>query len=267
MKQGGFGMRRLSFLFYFGLLFVPAINGQTQPEPLQARKDVEKSMRAGQTHSYSLNLEKDQYVQLAIEQNGIDVMLRVFLPSGNLLREFDSPTGDEGTDYAELISEIAGIYRVEIVPLNDGNLSASGKYHLKVVDWRKATDEELQFSRNQSTRKAKGLALVLETSQSFDQFRLPETRVTMRIKAAQLLWPSDEKKAQAQMAQAIETVKQVIAEDAAEDDFEHYQSAFGLRQQILNALAPHDPEAALKFLQSTRQAAPVYDEQELRLES
>jgi len=173
MKQGGFGMRRLSFLLYFGLLFVPAINGQTQPEPLQARKDVEKSMRAGQTHSYSLNLEKDQYVQLAIEQNGIDVMLRVFLPSGNLLREFDSPTGDEGTDYAELISETAGIYRVEIVPLNDGNLSASGKYRLKVVDWRKATDEELQFSRNQSTRKAKGLALVLETSQSFDQFRLP----------------------------------------------------------------------------------------------
>jgi hypothetical protein len=71
----------------------------------------------------------------------------------------------------------------------------------------------LQVHKNESTRKAKGLALVIETSQSFDQFRLPETRVTMRIKAAQLLWPSDEKKASALMAQAIETVKQMVGNE------------------------------------------------------
>ena len=259
-------MRRLSSLLFFALLFVPAINGQTQPEPLQPRKTVEKSISAGQTHSYSLNLEKDQYVQLAVEQNGIDVVLRVFLPNGNLLHEFDSPTGKEGTEYAEVISENAGIYRIEIAPLTDENPTESGKYQLKVVDWRKATDDELQFSKIDGARKAKGLALVLEAAQGFDQFRLPETQVSLRLQAAQLLWPSDEKKALAQMDQAIETVKQLLAQDTDEDDG-HYQSGIGLRQQIVSVLASHDPDAALKFLQSTRQTTAVYDEQEMQLES
>jgi len=38
------------------------------------------------------------------------VVIRVFLPSGTLLREFDSPTGSEGTDYAEVVSDTAGAY-------------------------------------------------------------------------------------------------------------------------------------------------------------
>jgi hypothetical protein len=260
-------MRRLSSLLFFGILFVPAINGQTQPEALQPRKSIEKSITAGQTHSYSLNLEKDQYVQLAVEQNGIDVVMRVFLPTGNLLHEFDSPTGKDGTDYAEVISESAGIYRIEIAPLADDNPAESGKYQLKVVDWRKATDDELQFVKNDGARKAKGLALVLEAAQGFDQFRLPETQVDMRLKAAQLLWPSDEKKALAQMAQAIETVKQILAQEVDDDDYSRYRPGTNLREQIVSTLAPHDPEAALKFLQSTRPATAVYDEQELQLES
>ena len=259
-------MGRLSILLSFGLFLAPVVNGQA-PETLQPGKTIEKPLTAAQTHSYTINLEKDQFIQLAVEQRGIDVVVRVFLPGGNLLREFDSPTGNEGTDYAEVITETPGTYRVEIAPTSESEPAASGKYVLKIVEWRKATDEELQFRKNESTRKAKGLALVVETSQSFDQFRLPETQVTMRIKAAQLLWPSDEKKALTQMAQAIETVKQLLAENTDEDDSVHYQSMMALRQQVLGALMPHDPEAALKFLQSTRITTTQNDEQEVQLES
>jgi tetratricopeptide (TPR) repeat protein len=261
-------MHRLSILLLFGLFLAPVGDGQVVTETLQPGKAIEKSLAAGQTHSYTINLEKDQFVQLKVEQREIDVIVRVFAPSGNLLREFDSPTGPQDSEYVEVISEVAGTYRVEIAPINDSEPSASGKYELKVVEWRKATEEELRFRKNESTRKAKGLALVVETSQSFDQFRLPETRVTMRIKAAQLLWPSDEKKASALMAQAIETVKQMIASDTeSEDDFAQYQAVMALRQQIVTALAPHDPEAALKFLQSSRLTATLNDDQEVQLES
>lgn len=260
-------MRRLSILFSFALFLAPAVVGQVATESLQAGKAVEKSLAAGQTHSYTINLEKDQFIRLTVEQRGIDVVVRVFVPNGNLLREFDSPNGTEGTEYVELIPETAGAYRVEVAPINDSEPAASGKYELKVAEWRKATDEELQSRKNENMRKAKGLALVVETSQSFDQFRLPETRVAMRIKAAQLLWPSDEKKAMEQMAQAIETVKQFAAQNADEDDFAHSQSLLALRQQVLRALTPHDPEGALKFLQSTRVTTSVNDEQEVQLES
>jgi hypothetical protein len=259
-------MLRLSILLLF-LLLAPVIMGQVATENLQTGKAIEKSLAAGQTNSYTINLEKDQFIQLAVEQHGIDVIIRVFLPSGALLREFDSPTGSEGTDYAEVVSDTAGAYRIEIAPISDTMPAVSGKYILKLVESRKATDEELQFRANQSTRKVKGLALVVEASQSFDQFRLPETRVTMRIKAAQLLWPSDDEKARAQMALAIDTVKQSVAEHAADEDFAHSQSIMGMRQQVVTALTPHDPEAALKFLQSTRIASTPNDEQEVQLEA
>ena len=259
-------MRRLSILLTFGLFLTPLVYGQAS-ETLQSGKTIEKSLTSGQSHSYTINLETDQFLQLAVEQRGIDVVVRVFLPGGNLLREFDTPNGTEGTEYAELITETAGTYRVEIAPTGEADLTATGKYVLKIVEWRKATDEELQFRKNQNSRKAKGLALVVETSQSFDQFRLPETRVTMRIKAAQLLWPSDEKKAMAQMAQAIETLKQLVAENSDEEDPVRYQTLLAMRQEVLRALTPHDPEAALKFLQSTRLTTTQNDDQEVQLET
>jgi hypothetical protein len=271
IQQRSFVMHRLSILLLFALFLAPFGYGQVVTETLQSGKTIQKSLAAGQTHSYTINLEKDQFIQLGVEQREIDVVVRVFAPNGNLLRECDSPTGSAGTEYAEVISEVAGAYRVEIAPLNGSDLSASGKYELKILEWRKATDEELQFRKNESTRKAKGLALVIETSQGFDQFRLPETRVIMRIKAAQLLWPSDEKKASALVAQAIETVRQIVANYAESADngeeSEQYQGVMALRQQIVSALAPHDPETALKFLQSSRLTATLNDDQEVQLES
>ncbi|HYW73276.1 MAG TPA: hypothetical protein VE961_19805 [Pyrinomonadaceae bacterium] len=261
-------MRRLSLVLLVALLVAPAVRAQTAVETLESGTTIEKSIAAGQTHSYTLNLEKDQFVQLAVEQRGVDVVVRVFLPNGNLAHEFDSPTGSEGTEYAEVLAESAGAYRVEIAPLGGNETSTSAKYELKVVEWRKATDEELKLHQNDSARKAKARALVVETSQSFDQFRLPETRVTMRIRAAELLWPSDEKQALALIAQASETIKQTIAERTdSEDDYTRNQWLLALRRQVITALAPHDAEAALKFLQATRLTPEKDDDQEVQLES
>src|SRR4051812_41944038 len=162
---------RLSVLFCFALFLAPPVTGQVATESLQAGKAVEKSLAAGQTHSYTINLDKDQFVQLAVEQQGIEVLIRVFLPGGNLLREFNSPNGSETTEYVEVISDAAGVYRIEITRAGEIDPSTSGKYVLKIVESHKATDDELQFRKNESTRKAKGLALVVETSQSFAQFR------------------------------------------------------------------------------------------------
>ncbi|HBB95221.1 MAG TPA: hypothetical protein DC054_07500 [Blastocatellia bacterium] len=264
-------MRLLSALLSLGLFLAPVITGQVTSASLQPGKAIERTLPAGQTHSYTITLEKDQFIQLAVEQRGVDVVIRVFLPDGQLLRQFDSPTGTEGTEYAEIISDTPGPYRIEVARLNDAE--ASGKYEIKIVDLRKATDEELRFRKNEGTRKAKGLALLIETSRDLDQLHAPETSVTMRIRAAELLWPTDEKKASALMAKAIETITQIILDNTdREQDFEDYQLMMKLRQQVISALAPHDPEAALKFFQATRMPNDVMNEsvannQELQLEA
>lgn len=265
-------MRRLSvFLSLLLLLVAPTTFAQGASTSLQLGIPIERKLSAGQTHSYTISLKKDQFVQLAVDQRDIDVVVRVFVPDGKLLREFDSPTGSEGVEDVQIISEFAGTYRVEVGALADD--SAPGGYEIKVVELRKATEEELEVRKNENTRKAKGLALLIETAKNLDQFRLPETRVAMRIKAAQLLWQSNEKQASNLMAQAMETVSLVIADNAdREHDYGDYQLVMTLRQQVISALAPHNPAAALKFLQSTRMSTefmnqPGMDDSELRLES
>jgi hypothetical protein len=154
-----------------------------------------------------------------------------------------------------MVSEFAGTYRFEIASTKAATNSAATHYQLKIVELRRASDEEIRAQKNESVRKAKGMALLLETAQHLDQFRQPENRVEMQLEAAQLLWPSDEKQAQKLMAQAMETVKEVIA-NHTDPDVEGDDSQLGmkLRTEVIRVLAPRDPEAALRFLRATRQS-------------
>lgn len=195
-------------------------------------------------------------MRLVVDQRGIDVIVRAFSPAGRQLGEFDTPNGANGPEDVTVIAETAGIYRIDVSPLS-GYENPSGHYEIKVVEIRQATDQELHAGKNQEELKAKGLALIIEATQSFPQLRRPQTRAGFQIEAAQLLWNSDEKRASKLMEQAIESVKEFIA-DVDSSDLDYYESfeiAMQLRNQLVEALGPHDPEMALNFLRSTRTLA------------
>src|SRR5262245_33986192 len=108
-------MGRLSVLFSLLLLLVaPASFGQGASVSLQPGIPIEKSMAAGQTHSYIINLEKDQFAQIAVEKRGVEIVLRMFAPDGKLVREFDSSNGNDGTEYAEIVVDTRGPYSVDV---------------------------------------------------------------------------------------------------------------------------------------------------------
>lgn len=247
-------MRRRSLVLSLPALLAIALTavGQSAIRSLEPGVAVKKTLSATQTHGYTVTVAKDQFVQLTVEQLQIDVVVRVFLPDGTLLREFDSPTGTEGVEFVEFVGDPAGNYRVDILQLAGGD--ATGQYEIKIEELRKATEQELQSMKNVRTRKAKGLALLTETMPFVDQLRLPETRIEMRIKAAQLLWKADQKRGAKLFGQAAEDVRELIAKMATGEEPVHetYQLAMQYRQRLIRALTPHDPEAALKFLQSTR---------------
>jgi hypothetical protein len=247
-------MRRCSLVLSLPALLAIALTtvGQSANRSLEPGVAVKKTLSATQTHSYTVTVAKDQFVQLTVEQLHIDVVVRVFLPDGTLLREFDSPTGTEGVEFVEFVGDPSGNYRVDVLQLAGGD--ATGQYEIKVEELRAATEQELQSMKNGRTRKAKGLALLTETMPFVDQLRLPETRVEMRIKAAQLMLKSDPKRATKLFGQAAEDVRELIARMSTREGpaDESYQLAMQLRQRLIRALAPHDPDAALKFLQSTR---------------
>jgi hypothetical protein len=271
-------------LLLISLLLATAAHGQNtanvaavQPVTvLQLGVPIERALSSNQVHNYTINLAEDSFMQLIVEQRGIDVVVRAFSPSGKRLGEFDSPNGGSGPENVTVVAVTAGDYRIEVAPLRPPENPAPGRYEIKVIEIRKATDEELQAGQNQDQIKAKGLALLNQAAQSFQEIRHPETRAGFQIKAAQLLWESDAKRAAKLMDQAIDSIKEFLA--AAEDSSDEgnyymlYQTAMQLRQQVVEVLTPHDPETALNFLRSTRtlpspQGIPAEQlKQELQLE-
>ena len=242
---------RILFLLLSFFAATPLASGQSVT--LQPGTPIERSLSAGQTHNFFVNLEKDQFLQLVVDQKGVDVIVRVFSPEGRRVGEFDSPNGTDGPENVTVIAEATGLYRIDVAPLGQTENPPPGRYEIRIVEIRKATGQELQGSRNQEVLKQKAIGLLIETAAGFQELRSAQTRARFQIKAAQLLWNADEKRASKLMEQAIDSVKEFMSSiDPDQDYFENFQAAMQLRSEVVNALAARDPEMALAFLRSTR---------------
>ena len=244
---------------------------------LQPGTPIERNLAMGQSQSFTINLDPDQFLQFVVEQHGIDVIVRVFSPAGKSLGEFDSPNGKEGPENVSIVSDAAGSYRIEVAPLGQEVEPAPGRYEIKVVELRAATDQETQTFKNQEGLKARGLALLSQVADSLNQLHVLPTRVKAQMQTAELLWPTNEKLATKLAAEAVEDVTQFLNNpDASElsgrDYYQTYRVALELRQEVIQVLGPHDPEMALQFLHATRrpsapdlQGSSEYEERALEL--
>ena len=145
----------LSLLLLTCLLGVQFAKAQTATTSLlQPGTPIERTLAAGQSHTYHISLEQDQFLHLVVDQRGIDVVVRAFSPAGRQLGEFDSPNGTSGPEDVTLIAATSGVYRIEVAPLS-GYENPSGRYEIKILEIRKATEQELQAGTNQEVIKAK----------------------------------------------------------------------------------------------------------------
>lgn len=266
-------LRPLFFVLVVVLIFMSVQPVQAQGETIQPGNTIERTLTRDQHHIFTITLKEDQFLQVVVEQHGIDVIVRAFTPEGKLLAEVDSPNGTEGPENISIVSSVAGVYRFDVAPLGQVIDVATGRYELKVVELRQATDQEMLAGKNEEILKARGLALISEVVDDFGQIRLPQTRVRAQLQAARLVWPADEKLGAKLTADAIEGVKEFIAgvETSEQDFYQNYSLAMQLRQEVVQLLGPHDPETALRFLQATRslpnpEGANAQSNQELSME-
>ncbi|MGI8654218.1 MAG: hypothetical protein ACR2LC_03250 [Pyrinomonadaceae bacterium] len=240
-----------------------AVDAQTAPSTtLQNGTAVERTIGRGETQSFGVSLERNQFLQFVVDQRGIDVVVRTFAPDGKRLGQFDSPNGTDGPENVSLIAKVSGVYRIEVAPLEQQENTASGRYEIKILDLRAATKQELQSGADKQAIKDKGLALLAEVADGLQGIRLPETRVRAQMQAAQLLWSGDEKRARKLVDEATAGIKEYLANVDTEDQQTYYQSyqiAVQLRSEMLTTLTTRDPELALGFLRSTRLLADPND--------
>ena len=139
-------MNRLTFLILC-LMFSAAFAIAQTPQTIQTGFTVERELGETEKHIYEINLTKGQMLNFVVEQRGIDVMLRVTTADGKFVDRVDTPNGREGDEPVKVISLESGRYRVEISRFSEETARTTGKYFVKTVEIRKATDAEIKSER------------------------------------------------------------------------------------------------------------------------
>ena len=109
-----------------GLLLVLAVGlaltcaGQSAPTPpqevtqLKLGTPIETELSGGQTQSYRIQAQAGQFLHVAVLQEGIDVVVTLFDPSGKQLAQSDVVNGAYGPELVSAIAETSGDFRVDV---------------------------------------------------------------------------------------------------------------------------------------------------------
>ena len=230
-----------------------AVKAQTSTT-LQPGVPIERDLGPGQVHEFTVTTKESSFVQVVVEQQGIDLVVKIASPDGKALAECDTPNGDEGKEKVSFLAKDAGRYRLSISALN-ADEAGTGHYQIKLIEVRAATEDEIEAGKNRETAKAKGIALLLDLRDAIAQIKSPHTRISAQLTAASLLREHDEKGAAKYLSDAVADLKQALVAGDDEEDAEDAMSQFAavgqLRTEVIRILAETDPDAALSFLQST----------------
>lgn len=245
-------MGRLRALLLLPFLIIPSLTAHAQSPTQLTNTPVERTLAPGQTHEFTVTLEENTWIQFVVEQQGIDVVVKTFSPEGRALGEFDSPNGNDGPEHVSFVATAAGIYRITVSQL-DPAATTSGRFQIKILEQRKATEQEIKASQSAVVVKAKGIALLLELEETIAQIQSPFTRINYQLLVAQLLWEPEQKRASKYFTDAANGIKELIASvDGNDPNYSHqYASISQLRFEMTRILAQSDAEAALSFLYST----------------
>lgn len=88
----------------------------------------------------TFDLEAGEFLHLAVDQQGVDLVLRWSGPGVEL--EIDTPNGSHGLEELITVIERAGRYHLEIAPLDTADGRTSRRFHLTQVARRPASDRD-----------------------------------------------------------------------------------------------------------------------------
>lgn len=228
---------------------------------LQLGTPIERTIGPGQTHAFQVIAEENSLVQITIDQRGIDLVVRIHHP-GRKAAEYDSPNGADGPENVSFVTTEKVPYRIEVAPLSR-EPGPAGRYEIRLIELRQATDQEIKESKGQEALKARAVALLGELEGLIAEVRLPQSRIKAQVQVAQLLWESDEKRAAKYLTDAMTGFKELMANtDPGSRDYpRNYNVISNLRNELVHALITRQPETALSFIRSTPPLADPYGNQ------
>jgi enterochelin esterase-like enzyme len=127
-------------------------SANAKSDTLVSGKPVGREIRPGETHAYEVVVPPGHLVNGVVDQQGVDVMVRLVDPRGATVATLDSPNGQVGPEPWTLDGKTPGVWRVEVSPFPD--TKKSGRYEARVdeIITTGERDERLAHERYASPR-------------------------------------------------------------------------------------------------------------------
>lgn len=133
---------------------------------LVANETIEKTISAEEIHTYTAELENGMAIIGKITQKGIDLVIDVYKPNGQLLQQIDSPNGIDGDEPFDITANQSGLYKFAIHSLD--REAKNGNYTLEVKQI---------FSLSENTKRITKKELPTETLYSLWEASLTDSTV------------------------------------------------------------------------------------------
>jgi len=101
---------------------------------------AEAALAGGGSQVYSFSLPPGQFAELAVEQQGIDAVVRLGDSAGRRLTEVDSPNGLNGPETLLLLGDEAPSLRLTVASTDRS--AAPGRFTIRVTGLHRATDHD-----------------------------------------------------------------------------------------------------------------------------
>ena len=107
---------------------------------LGPRRTVKRKLAGPQSHTYRITLSARQFMNVILDQDGIDVAVQVMGPDGKQIFGFNSESDLRGRECVPLVAEAAGDYRLIVRPFQ--KTAAAGGYQIRIEEVRAATEND-----------------------------------------------------------------------------------------------------------------------------
>ena len=112
-----------------------------QPPELSREDRPAGELSGGETRDFLLRLDAGDYLQVVVEQIGIDLTVSLEDPAGVERIRLDSPNGNRGPERLDVVAEAAGGHRLRV---EGGAGQPRGSYAMRIEAWRPATPRDRQ---------------------------------------------------------------------------------------------------------------------------
>ena len=137
----------------FVLLAGVALAATAQTVEISRERPVSVALAPPETVEATLALQAGESADLAVLQEGIDVVVDVIGPDGTRLDTIDSPNGRQGDEPVGLFASTAGAYRLHIRPIAPNE--PSGRITIRIVALRDAAaTQDLLAERRRAREEA-----------------------------------------------------------------------------------------------------------------